>query len=529
MSAKLILEMNKEGYNLTRQRMIILFSCISLLLLTTSVYSAANRSTNGDMVKVQLLGMNDFHGQLNTYQEIFGQKVGGAEYVAAYINKLKLQQKHTLLVHAGDMIGASPPISALYQDEPTIEFLNLLNVDIGTLGNHEFDNGVQEMQRLLSEGHDKSYNGTTTSYISANVIEKKTNSPLFPAFTIKEINGIKIGFIGVVTTETNDFVVYKNREQVDIIDEVTAINQATKQLMSKGVKAIVVLAHVSAKSNLTGDNPEQAMVKMAPLIHDEVDVIFAGHNHAFANTLVDDKLIVQGYSYGKAISQVQLELDSRSGEIIKKNANIHLTLHEFIEPDKETIELINKYKSKLNYKMDEVIMTATKSISRKKDKQGESLLAIKITKSMMEEMNTDIAFIHHGGIRLSLNKGDITVADIYRSLPFNHKVVKIKLTGKQIKAVLEQQWKNNKENLLQTGGVSYHIEENTKAGGKIKDLRDNKGKEIIPSQVYTVAISDYLALGGDGFTAFKTGKIISTGAMIKDVFIKYIKNKEVNE
>jgi 5'-nucleotidase len=144
-------------------------------------------------------------------------------------------------------------------------------------------------------------------------------------------------------------------------------------------------------------------------------------------------------------------------------------------------------------------------------------------------MNADIAFIHHGGIRLSLNKGDITVEDIYRSLPFNHKVVKIKLTGKQIKAALEQQWKNNKENLLQTDGVSYHIQENTKAGGKIQNLRDNKGKEIIPSQVYTVAISDYLALGGDGFTAFKAGNIIQTGAMIKDVFIKYIKNKEVNE
>jgi 5'-nucleotidase len=506
--------------------MIILISFISLLLLSTSVYSVANR-TNGEMVQVQLLGMNDFHGQLNTYQEIFGQKVGGAEYVAAYINKLKLQQNHTLLVHAGDMVGASPPISALYQDEPTIEFLNLLKMDIGTLGNHEFDQGVREMQRLLSGDQTKRYNGTTTSYISANVIEKKTNSPLFPAFTIKEINGIKIGFIGVLTTETNDIVVYKNREQVEIIDEVTAINQATKQLVNQGVEAIVVLAHVSAKSNLTGENPEQAMVKMAPLIHDEVDVIFAGHNHAFANTLVDDKLIVQGYSYGKAISQVQLELDSRSGEIIKKRANIHLTLHQFIEPDKETIKLINKYKSKLNYKMNEVIMTANKSISRKKDKQGESPLAKIISKSMMEEMNTDIAFIHHGGIRLSLDKGDITVEDIYRSLPFNHKVVKIKLTGKQIKAVLEQQWKNNKENLLQPVGVSYHIEEHTKTGGKIKDLHDNKGKEIIPSQVYTVAISDYLALGGDGFTAFKAGNIIKTGPMVKDVFINYIKNKEV--
>jgi 5'-nucleotidase len=505
--------------------MIILFCCISLLVIGTSVYSD---NTKRNLVNVQILGLNDLHGQLNTYQDLFGQKVGGAEYVAAYINKFKNEQKHTLLVHAGDMVGASPPISALYKDEPTIEFLNQLNVEIGTLGNHEFDQGVKEMNRLLQGDPTSGFEGSKTTYISSNVINKKTNTPLLPPYIVKEIDGIKIGFIGVLTTETNDYVIPKNREQVLISDEVTAINQSVEQLIDEGVKSIIVLAHVSAKSNLSGGNPENAMVKMAPHIHDEVDVIFAGHSHSYANTLVDNKLIVQGYSYGKAISQVQLQIDSLSGEIVNKEANIHLTFHSLIDPDKETMKLISKYESMLSKETSEIIITIPKSISKKPDKDGNSQLAEMVATSMMNEMDTDMAFTHHGGIRISLNKGKITTEDIYRTLPFDHKVVKKNLTGSQIKKVLEQQWKNDKENLLQPAGISYTINHEAMIGEKIQNLMDKNGNKLEPSKVYSVAISDYLAFGGDGFSHFNSGEILSTGSLIRDSFVDYLNHQKLD-
>jgi 5'-nucleotidase len=145
---------------------------------------------------------------------------------------------------------------------------------------------------------------------------------------------------------------------------------------------------------------------------------------------------------------------------------------------------------------------------------------------MMMEMETDMAFTHHGGIRLSLNKGDLTTEDIYRSLPFDHKVVKISLTGSQIKKVLEQQWQMDKENLLQPAGVSYSIDHDAQYEGKIHDLIDKDGQKLEPTKVYTVAISNYLALGGDGFSTFKAGKINSTGSYIRDVFLKYIKSQK---
>lgn len=510
---------------MSKRTLMFLFFCISLLILATTVSSSTNSTTKNSIVKIQLLGINDFHGQLDTYQELFGQKVGGAEYVTAYIQKLK--KEHSLLVHAGDMVGASPPLSAIHLDEPTIEFLNHLNVDIGTLGNHEFDRGVNEMNRLLNGEPKTGYKGSTTTYISANVINKQTNKPLLPPYTTREIDGIKIGFIGAVTTETNDYVIYKNRAQVTISDEVAAINKATEQLLKEGVTTIVVLAHISAKSHISGGNPELDLVEMAPFIHDEVDVMFAGHNHGYANTVVDNKLIIQGYSAGKAISEVLLEIDRNTGDILKKEGNVHLTLHHFIKPDEETIKLLNKYKKMVNHEINEVIITIPKSISRKTNNQGNSPLGEMIAMSMMREMNTDMAFTHHGGIRSGLQKGRITFEDIYTALPFDHKVVKVHLTGKQIKNALEQQWKTDRENLLQPAGISYTVNHDEQFGTKIENLTDKNGNKLISTKIYSVALSDYLAQGGDGFYSFQVGKIVATTSYLRDTFANYLKNQNL--
>ncbi|MCM3163887.1 bifunctional metallophosphatase/5'-nucleotidase [Metabacillus litoralis] len=508
---------------MTKHKMIILYCLISLLLVSTTVYSATTLTSTEDTIEIHLLGLNDFHGQLNTHHNILGQKVGGAEYVSAYINKFRKQYKNTFLVHSGDMVGGSPPLSALFHDEPTIEFLNYLNVDIGTLGNHEFDEGVQEMLRLVEGNKDGFFIGSTATYISANVIENKSNSPLLPPYTIKEMNGVKLGFIGALTTETNKFVITENRQEITISDEVAAINLATEKLIDQGVRSIIVLAHISAKSNLKGGNPQLDMIKMAPLLHDEVDVIFAGHSHGYANTVVDNKLIVQGYAYGKAISDVKIIINPQNGQIINKKADIHLTFHSLINPDQTVVNLLTQYEEKLSRQTNEIISSLPHDLSRKKNTKGQSELGSMIVSAIRDKTNSDIAFLHHGGIRFSLNKGKVTLEDIYRSLPFNHKLVKMQVTGQQLINILNQQWTHEKENLLQSSGISYQMTHTENKLNKIIELKDSIGKEIEPDKIYTVVTSDYLAYGGDGFTAFKAGEIIFTGETIRDVFIHYLK------
>ncbi|MBM7652274.1 5'-nucleotidase [Neobacillus cucumis] len=491
--------------------------------------STTTHPTSNHYVQVQLLGINDFHGQLNKYRKVSGHMAGGAEYLAAYLKKYKKENPNTLLVHAGDMVGGSPPISSQFQDEPTIEFLNLLHIDVGTPGNHELDQGVNEMKRLIYGGFNEKtgyFNGSNTPYISANIIDKRTNNPLFPPYVIKEIDGIKIGFIGVVTTETNLYVTHENRKEVEITDEVSAINRTAQLLKEKGIKAIVVLAHVSAESNLSGTNPQEALVEMAPKIDNEVDVIFAGHSHQYANTIVDNKLIVQAYSYGEAFSQVNIKIDRNTKDIIEKRAKIVVTSHDGIKPDKDTVALLKKYKEKLGDKFNQIVGFLPEEVSRKQDVNGESPLAKMIAESERKAMGTEIAIVHQGEMRGSLKRGNLTLEDLYTQLPFGHSVSKLILTGDQIKLVLEQQWRKDQMNdMLQTVGLTYKWNPNAPIGSRIIMLKDSKGQNLQSDREYVVAVSNYLASGGDNFSAFEQGRLVETGPQVVTALLNYIKQQ----
>lgn len=453
---------------------------------------------------------------------------GGAEYLAAYLKKYKQENPNTLLVHAGDMVGGSPPISSQFQDEPTIEFLNLLHFDVGTPGNHELDEGVNEMKRLIHGGFNKKtgyFQGANTAYSSANIIDRKSGLPLLPPYVIKQMDGIDIGFIGVVTKETNMYVSPENRKEVEITDEISAINRTVKILKDKGIKVIVVLAHNSAKSEKAGANSTGALMEMAPKIDDEVDVIFAGHSHEYANTVAAGKLIVQAYSNGKAFSQVNLEIDPHSKIIVKKQAKIIATSHQHIKPDEETVALLNKYRKRLGSKFNQVIGEMPEEIRRNQDANGESPLAKMIAESEREAMGVDIAFVHQGEMRKSLKKGKITVEDLYTNVPMGHSVSKLILTGEQIKLALEQQWTKEYENRLQTVGLTYDWEAKAPIGSKVVVLKDKKGQEIQPNNEYEVAVSNYLASGGDNFTAFEQGRLVESGPQVVTALIRHIQQK----
>lgn len=453
---------------------------------------------------------------------------GGAEYLAAYLKKYKQENPNTLLVHAGDMVGGSPPISSQFQDEPTIEFLNLLHFDVGTPGNHELDEGVNEMKRLIHGGFNKKtgyFQGANTAYSSANIIDRKSGLPLLPPYVIKQMDGIDIGFIGVVTKETNMFVSPENRKEVEITDEVSAINRTVKILKDKGIKVIVVLAHNSAKSEKAGANSTGALVDMAPRIDDEVDVIFAGHSHEYANTVAAGKLIVQAYSNGNAFSQVNLEIDPHSKIIVKKQAKIIATSHQHIKPDEETVALLNKYRKRLGSKFSQVIGEMPEEIRRNQDAYGESPLAKMIAESEREAMGVEIAFVHQGEMRKSLKKGKITVEDLYTNVPMGHSVSKLILTGEQIKLALEQQWTKEYENRLQTVGLTYDWEAKAPIGSKVVVLKDKNGQKIQPNNEYEVAVSNYLASGGDNFTAFEQGRLVESGPQVVTALIRHIQQK----
>lgn len=521
----------RRGYEMMLFQRVAMLLLVGILLFTTYHHAFQTHFTasSNDLIHVQLLGINDLHGQLDQYQQLQGKKVGGAEYLASHLQAYQEKNPNTLLVHIGDMVGGSPPISSLFNDEPTIEFLNLLNVNIGTPGNHEFDRGVAEMKRLIHGGyHEKTgrFKGATAKYISANVLDKKTGKTVFPPYIIKQINGIKIGFIGVVTTDTNDFVLSNSRQEVVITDEVNAINKSAQQLKEQGVRSIVVLAHIAVNSDQNGGNPKEDLAEMAYKVDDEVDVMFGAHNHQYANTIVDDKLLVQAYSYGKAFSQVELGINKRTEEITYKQAEIVPVEHESVKPDTKVMTLLQTYKDQLGTHAGKTIGTLPYKLTRKKNERAESPLAQLVAEASRKEMQADIALVHHGGIRASLPKGDVTKKELYTAFPFEHHLVKIELTGKELYEVLEQQWSEKYDAALQTAGITVEWNELAPFGERIEEIKAESGEPIELTQTYTIALSNYLQEGGDGFSKFKSTKVLQKGPLVVDAVATHF--EEVN-
>lgn len=480
-------------------------------------------------VPVQLLGINDFHGQLDTFSS--SKNAGGAEYLAAHLKAREATNpNNTIMLHAGDVVGASAPVSALLQDEPTIEILNEIGFDIGTLGNHEFDEGVAEMLRLINGGsHPKTvekygvFEGAAFPYVSANVIDAVTKKPILEPYKVLERGGVKIGFIGVTLSDTPSIVTPSGVAGVEFTDEAEAINKYTAELKAQGIEAIVVIAHNPILSAADGSNPTEELVGIANSIDDEVDVIFGGHNHQYANTVVDGKLIVQSWSSGTAFSDVDLLVDPRNGEIVSKKAAI-VDAVRTITPDAGIKAIVDKYAADVAPILNVVIGTTPAAILRAENADGESAMGNLIADSMRAHTGTDFAFMNPGGVRADIDAGDITWKEAFTVQPFGNDLVTMTLTGAQIKTLFEQQW-GSKPRILKISGLKVTYNDSLEKGSRIVSLTKADGTPIVADQVYTVTVNNFMADGGDEYHVLKEGKNREVHVTDLDALVEYIKAK----
>ncbi|MGC4068478.1 MAG: metallophosphoesterase [Polyangiaceae bacterium] len=328
-------------------------------------WSSPHRSR--DTVHVKVLGINDFHGQISTGRRVSNRPVGGAAILAAYLAAAQRGlEDRTILVHAGDHVGASPPASALLQDEPSIQFLNLLANDncryeklsdpecnvVGTLGNHEFDEGRSELLRLIRGGNHGSgpflespWRGARFPYVSSNVVEATSGRPLFPPYVVKQVGGVRVGFIGVVLKETPRIVTASGIVGLRFLDEAESINRQAKGLTRQGVHSIVVLIHQggtqrsyvgptatfdAATSGGAAALPSGAITEIVAKLDASVDVVVSGHSHQFTNALIknragSDVLVTQAFSSGTAFGDIDLEIERATGKVVSKMARIVTT------------------------------------------------------------------------------------------------------------------------------------------------------------------------------------------------------------
>lgn len=481
-------------------------------------------------ISVQLLGLNDFHGQLDYKKDLKDASgkvtgtVGGADYLAAYLRERKAGNPNTLLVHAGDMVGASAPVSALLQDEPTIDFLNRLGFAVGTVGNHEFDKGPSEALRLIHGGKNPktgaTFGGADFPYVVANVLNEK-GEPFLDPYVVQEVDGVKIGFIGLVTNITPSIVSPAGIAGLTFTDQTTAVNKAVAELKAQGIRAIVILAHDPFEGS--GDNISGEVVDLANSVDDEVDVIFAGHNHGGLNKVINNKLVVEAYSYGTAFADVELMIDRATQDIVKKSAEIVDVKHEGVTPDPEIKQMIADYATKNAPVMNAAVGKADSDITRTANAAGESALGNLIADGMRDAMGSDFAFMNSGGIRNDLLKGDLTYGNAFAVQPFGNVLIKMSLTGAQIKAVLNQQWTATGTKIGQISGFTYSYDSTKPIGQRVVDLKKADGTPIVDTTSYTMVVNDFMSTGGDGYTVLKDGTNRTAGAVDLDATIDYIK------
>lgn len=485
-------------------------------------------AANNRYKQIQLLAINDLHGQLNVTRRVGGKPAGRADYLAAYLKQRQAEnEQNTLLIHAGDMIGASPPVSALLQDEPTIDILNKLDFDIGTVGNHEFDEGINELQRLIQGGtHEQTGNfaGSEFPWVVANVVDEKTGNPVLPPYKVLKVNGMPIAFIGVVYSETPSIVVPSGVAGLKFTDEVEAINRYIPELKNQGVRSIIVLAHNPGSSSVNGGNPTGELVDIANGVDDEVDIIYGAHNHAYMNAMVDNKLLVQSYSYGTAFSDVDIEIDPKTKDIVTKRAEIITTFQEGMEPDPEISDLLTNYEAAVEPIVNRVVGSAATHLTALRNDNGESVMGNLVADAQRQAMNTDISLMNPGGIRADIDVGDITWGEVYTVQPFNNDLVKMTMTGQQIRDVLNQQWGTN-TTMLQISGFTYTWDGRQPSGQRVISIQMPDGSEMDPNQTYTVTANSFLAGGGDGFTVFNKAQNKEVGPVDLDALVDFIGNQ----
>jgi 5'-nucleotidase len=512
-------------------------------------------SSKSGVTNIQLLGVNDFHGNLEpianpTYRTptdtegnptnveglitCKGAAAGGAAYLDAYLDRNAARDPDgTIRVHAGDMVGGSPLISSYFHDEPTIEATNLLQFDVGTLGNHEFDEGGQEMLRLIKGGQrkdglqfkedasgqpvntsDPKFSGADYPYISANVVYADSGKNVLKPYTIVKRDGVKTGFIGVTTEETPDIVVPDAVAPFEFLDISDTVNRYAAELQKRGVETIVVLAHAGGTQTSATEATGEIISETAEM-SDAVDVVVAGHSHSYLNTTVDDKLVVEGFSLGTAFDTVSLTVDRKTGDVIESSAKVVPSCNEGIQPDPETAALVAKYDEQITPIESRVVGAAATNITRDDSATaGESALGDVIADAQRTYAGTQIAFTNSGGIRADIQSGPVTYGELFSVQPFDNQVVKMNLTGDQIYRLLEQQWQpqaNGSVNvrILQVSGLKFAYDESKPIGQRVTSVtlvdETPNGTPIDRNDTkttYTVAANSFIATGGDGFTVF---------------------------
>ncbi|MGC9442462.1 bifunctional metallophosphatase/5'-nucleotidase [Streptomyces sp. WG5] len=507
---------------------------------------------------VQLLSFNDLHGNLEPPAGSSGRvtelqpdgttktvEAGGVEYLATHLREARKGNRYSITAAGGDMVGASPLLSGLFHDEPTIEALNALDLDVTSVGNHEFDEGARELARLQNGGchptdgcyTDKEFKGADFPYLAANVLDEKTKKPLLKPYWVWKQKGVKVGFIGVTLEGTPDIVSAEGVKGLSFKDEVETINKYAEVLRRQGVKSIVALVHeggfpASSSYNYDCDSPGAGdgisgpIADIAKNVTPQVDALVTGHTHAaYVCTIPDPagkpRTVTSAASFGRLYTDTTLTYDRATGDIARtavKSANHVVTRDVPKAPD--MTRLIDRWGTLAAPIGNRPVGYISGDINRDGTESplGDLIADAQLAHGRSLDPETDLALMNPGGIRAPLTyaatggEGDgvVTYAEGFTVQPFANTVNLKDYTGAQLIQVLKEQVSGPNEaapKILQvSSGLTYTLDlTKTGADRVVTDSIRLNGDAVDPAATYRVASNSFLAGGGDGFPTLGEG------------------------
>ena len=527
-------------------------------------------------LQVKLIAFNDFHGNLEppgatirapegglspeaTNHDVLVPAGGGARF-ATVIRALAARNPNHAIVSSGDLIGASPLVSALFLDEPTIEAMNLIGVDFNSVGNHEFDRGVAELKRKQTGGCERfvaslepcraghRFEGAKFQYLAANVIDKVTGKPIFPAYGIKTFEGVRIGFIGLTLKGTDQIVDPTGIAGVEFRDEASTINARAAELRAQGVNTIVVLIHEGGYSKarlhektcpgLTGD-----ILPILDRLDPSIDVVASAHTHQPYVCTYRSFLLTSAASYGRLVTDIDLTIDRKTGRVLTKAAVNRIVASDaygeykeqagypLLDRDPVVARHIDAYVASVAPYANRRVGSAQGVLSNREDPAGQMPLGSIIADADLDAtqaVGARIAFLNPGSVRSPIDaglEGAVTYGALFRAQPFGNNLVTMTLSGAQIKALLEQQWlpARQQAQILQVShNFRYAYDADRPMGSRVAaDTIRIDGKPISMTADYRVTVNSFMASGGDGFTVLTEGRNKVVGVIDVDASEAY--------
>ncbi len=511
-------------------------------------------------VELNLVAINDFHGNLEASKYTLAPngadkkqtiQAGGIDVLKGALDAFRKEDKDLLFVAAGDLVGASPAMSSMFADEPSIEAMNRMGLVASSLGNHEFDQGSKELLRQQHGGCDsprpakacqlsKDFRGAGFTYLAANVVDAQTGKNLVPGWRIVDVKGVKVGLVGAVLKDTPSVAVASAIKGLSFLDEADAINKVLPEMRAQGAQVFVVLIHEGghtgdAFDKVNCDGLEGPIVGIVKRLDPAIRLVITGHSHKGYLCKVDGRTVTQADAMGHLLSRIKMTVEPDSGRVDDIQVSNVVMAPGAFTPDPQLAAYLRDVRARSTAELAKpVAKIASGNVARKESESGESPLGDVIADAAVAAtrgQGVQLGFMNPGGIRKDLETGEggvVSFGQAQAVLPFGNTLVVLDITGAQLRTMLEQQWDrpNKDQYMLQVSrGLAYAWDSTRPVGRRlVPGSLKVDGKPVEDNANYRIVANNFLADGGDNFPVLAKGvNRQDTGMRDLDALIGYLK------